>query len=212
MGNEIIISIIGLVGVLATALLSYAANRRERSRRVHAEKELEIQSEALDFARFMEDWDDTYRDLSDIFADTNIDRFMIFRAWNGLYSPRWATSVFQVRKGIQKPISYVHIELDTDYVGRLREVEARRPVNFMVADLPPSMIKSVYENEGVTAAAWSHIETTPGAIRGSSSITYCSFATHEGSISPHTYTRCLIFANRLKAVAERFRKEQRNGS
>lgn len=204
----VITSLIGVSGVMLTAGLAFATAWKERILRVEAQHELRMQSDSLDFSRFMTEWDDTYRDLSNILNETNIDRFMIFRAWNGHLEPRWTTSIFQVRKGLATPISYVHIELDVDYVERLREVSARRPVKFLVSSLPPSVLKGMYDAEGISAAMWAHIETSPVGKKLSSAVTYCTFATKEGDIDQSTYARCMLFVSRLKGVAESFRREE----
>jgi hypothetical protein len=135
--------------------------------------------------------------------NTSIDRIMIFRAWNGELSPKWTTALFQFRIGDQKPVSYVHFELDRDYVDRIRHIVERGSMLINVSDLPKSAIREVYEAEGVKHSAWFHVSTSTLEGTKAKSITYCSFATHsEEAFSPLELARARIFVGRLKGLSQ----------
>jgi hypothetical protein len=202
--GQVIAAIIGAIGVVIAAIIGYMSQRRTRRKLQQAESEVTLQRAAMDFAQFMEEWHETTHEIERLFKETNIDRFLILRAWNGSLDPRWTTAVFQMREGDQEVVSYVHYELDVDYVSRLREISLRNTMQFNVCDLPSdSDIKHIYENEGVTAAIWSHIDTRKVG-KDSSAITYCSFATHDGTIDEATAFRCKLIAGRLKGVSGGF--------
>ena len=203
MSDEVIVALVGLLGVVVTAWIGYESSKRHKIKAEQAEGEMEFQAAAMDFGAFMEEWDGTVKEIKRLFNETNIDRFIIFRAWNGSLVPRWTTAVFQLRESDQQVVSYVHFELDTDYVARLNEISVRKTMCFAVADLPPSAIRSVYEAEGITASFWAHLDTRNRG-KHSKAVTYCSFSTHEGVIDETTATRCGIIAGRLKGVAGTF--------
>lgn len=203
-GVKIIIAIIGLIGVVSTAYFGRTVNKKSEARANQAEREMKFQRAALDFGTFLSEWSDTHKDIEKLLSETEIDRFIILRAWNGHLEPRWTTAVFQMRLGNQEPVSYVHFELDTDYVNRLRNLTINGISHFKVDEIADSAIKRVYEAEGVNSSVWCHLisESTP---EGASVHTYCSFGTKEyDTISKETITKCRILAGRLKGVASAF--------
>ena len=209
MEPEVAVALIGLVGALATALLANARSKKKivmaNHGLVQAESELKLQQKALDFGAFIEEWAGTHQEILSFLQNTTLDRFMIFRAWNGKLAPRWTTAVFQMRLAEQEPVSYVHFELDVDYVSRLREVSIKNVMSFCVADLPPCEIKNVYMAEGVKHAIWAHIMSEDMHGADTVSHTYCSFATHVDSpVDQNLVTRCSILAGRLKGIAMSF--------
>ncbi len=208
MGEDTIVAIVAFAGVCVTAVLGYLSARNAKQKLRQAEDELRMQARGLDFSHFMQEWAGTYGDLMDLMHSTNVDRFMIFRAWNGSHSPRWTTAVFQLRIGNQMPMSYIHVDLDNHYVEMLREIGARRPTLLVTSEMPKCMLREVYEAEGVTSSYLEHIETANSGGSRSVAVTYCSFATHTGELSIQTVTRCRVIANRLRASALMFRDRE----
>ncbi|MDX1496951.1 MAG: hypothetical protein R3352_05300 [Salinisphaeraceae bacterium] len=207
MDPEVISALIGFAGVVVTALLARAKVKSSTRKLKQAESELTLQQQALDFGAFVEEWGETYQEIDRLMDSTTIDRFLILRAWNGHLSPRWTTAVFQMRKGMQMPVSYVHFELDTDYVSRLKEISVRNVIAFNVDEIPEdSAIRAVYEAEKVTAAVWVHImsEEVPGT--DTVAHTYASFATRAPEkINKDTVTKCSVVAGRLRGIASTFK-------
>ncbi len=200
--SEIIVATIALLGVLATAWFGYRSKMAEREA---AGRELKFQAAALDFGAFLSEWDGCHADLSRLMEETAIDRFLILRAWNGNLQPRWTTSVFQMRQGKQEPISYIHIDLDVDYVDRLKAAVQTGQMVMDVANSSASLIRDVYEAEGIRHAVWFHLETLDGG-NNTAAITYCSFATHQAEpLDSATITHCRRIASRLRGVAATFR-------
>ncbi len=201
---EVIVAIIGFLGILITAWVGYSKTEMEIAARKQAEQELCLQKAALDFSEFMFEWSDISQELNGLMRDTCIDRFLIMRAWNGRLDPKWTTAVFQYRQGNQKPVSYVHFELDSDYVNRLKSIYVGEPLKFKTDDLQKCSIKDIYVAEGVTASVWMHLETKDMPRTQCAAITYCSFSTHEGDIDDVTITKCKILTDRLKGMASFF--------
>lgn len=207
MTEGVIVAIISSLALVIVALVNSRKVKNTNHKLHQAESELKLQQKALDFGAFIEEWAGTHKDILHLLENSCIDRFLIFRAWNGMLAPRWTTAVFQVRLGEQEPVSYVHFELDTDYVSRLKEVSIMNVMAFEVEALPDCAIKRVYEAEGVKHAIWCHISSEE--ISGSDTVahTYCSFATHDPEqIEQTLITRCSILAGRLKGIALSFQE------
>lgn len=207
--TEVYVAIIGLVSTVATALVGRYQNRRSKHELLLAEQEMKLQIKALDLHEFITEWDSVGAELRSLLKETEIDRFMMLRAWNGYLEPRWTTAFYQMRTGEQDPVQYVHYELDKDYIDRLRRITGGLGRLYFTTDsLPQSGIKDIYKAEKVTAAYWHHLASKRLAgSRDSRAITYCSFATHEGEISAETRVRCDILAGRLKGLTLLFLEE-----
>ena len=204
MSTEIAVALITTLGGIVAGLIGLY-KVRQTTHSYQAETNSKLQQKALDFGAFMEEWSGTHDEILHLLENTCIDRFLIFRAWNGRLAPRWTTAVFQLRLGKQDPISYVHFELDVDYVSRLKEISIRNVVAFDVEDLQDCAIKRIYEAEGVKSAVWVHI--TSEAVEGTDTVahTYCSFATHsDEGIEQNLVTKCQILGGRLKGIALTF--------
>lgn len=200
----VISAMVTALGAVVVALISVWSKFQADRRKEQAELEMAFTKAALDFGQFVEEWGETHDELRKLLEETSVDRFLILRAWNGRFNPRWTTAVFQMRQGKQLPVSYVHIELDADYVSRLHEISARLTSYWLVDQMPDSEIKRIYQNEGVTAAMWALLDRRKGP-QNSQAVTYCSFATHDpGGISENDLTRCRILVGRIKGLANNF--------
>jgi len=200
--SEIIVALIGMFGVVGAAFLG-AKYKTGKEQLKQAEKELDFQQVALGFSEFVEEWASINAEIRHLMTTTMIDRFIIFRAWNGYLSPRFTTAVYQQRAEDQEVISYIHVDLDQDYQNRIRDMVNRNDINFDVNDLPQSMIKSVYMSEGVTASYWSHLHSFN--LKGSESraVVYCSFATHSDKpLTEATLTKCRLLSSRLRGIVQ----------
>lgn len=203
--GEIIIGVFGMVSVLSTSLLGYLRVKVEKRKTAQAEQEMRFQRAALKFPDFVEEWDEISKAIVDLMSSTCLDRFMILRAWNGHLEPRWTTAVYQIRDSAQEPVSYIHFELDDDYIIKLRELMKTQQIYIDTSNIDNSEIKSVYNVEGITAALWVHLSTYELVGTDSKAITYCSFATHsDARLDANTQTKCRMVASRLRGLAESF--------
>ncbi len=213
--TDIVVALLGLLGVIVTALFGYLSKikaekgqknaeegkKEAESNQRRAEKELILQRSGLDLTRFLSKWDKIQTSLKLLMEETHVDRFLILRAWNGAKTPKWTTAIFQYREGSQQPVSYIHFELDTDYVERLLHIH-QRPLSFKVDDIPESAIRRVYKAEGVKASLWVHLETAK-IDEDHAIMTYCSFATHEDKIIDETTAvRCELVANMIRSFLQ----------
>ena len=200
---DVAIAGIGALATIAVAIIGARATRKQKARAEQAEREIQFQSAALDFDGFFGEWKEIHDELQHLCDTTCIDRFLVLRAFNGKAVPRWVNAVFQYREGSQKPVSYIHVALDSDYIERLRRITSSGSIAFRVADIPDSLIKGIYESEEVKASAWFHIGTYDLEDTDTRMIAFCSFATHlDIEIPPDVLTRCRLIANRFQRIAD----------
>ena len=201
MSSDIIVALIGgasavLVGILGMIKIYYD---RKLAEVAHEEDACPL----VTFEDFLTEWADVNVALTNLFATTNIDRFVMLRAQNGLEDPKWTTAFFQMRMGDQEPFNYVHFELDDDYVTRLNDVKSKGFINFMTKDLPPCAIRDVYLMEKLKASAWFMLKKQLLDTEGRAAITYCSFSSHvDAKISQYDLMRCKLVADRIKGVLD----------
>ena len=205
--GQVIAALLGLIGVAITAGFGYAGIIKQRQWRIQAENELHLQAAALSFGDFIHEWEAIHEDLAQLMEETCIDRFLLLRAWNGEVDPRWTTAIWQVHQGVHKPVSYVHFELDLDYLMRLRQaIDIPGGVAFSTSEINgDSAIRAIYESEGVKSAAWFFLAKHVIPDRPGTALTYCSFASSQREqLLPETVVRCRLIADRLRGVADNF--------
>lgn len=201
--TEITVALISLVGVLATVARSNAKVKREKAKVAQAEDEIKFQKAAMGFGEFLTEWNEIQNEVNRLFKETKLERFIIFQAFNGKLTPRWTTGVIQLRKD-SAPISFVHVELDEDYIGRLLSIRSTRFATVKPTELGPCMIKDIYMAEGVTESLWAHIKTKQ-LDPNRTVYTYCSYATTDaGGMDETTMTMCKNLTGRLKSIALNF--------
>lgn len=205
--TAIVIASISAVGAVAAAAMTGFMRIRELGLRLEqAKQEISFQRDALDVTAFIGDWDGLMAELRSLMSDTSIDRFLILRAWNGHLEPRWTSAIFQLHKEDRQMLSYIHVELDDDYINRLRQITTAGPVVFTTETASESsLIRGIYETEGVQEAMWAHVESlsVPGAT--TKAVTYCSFATSKpGGLDAVARTRANLVVGRLKGLAHNF--------
>jgi hypothetical protein len=207
--SDVFIAMISAGAVLGAAVIPVILTgrkiSRERSRHFDEmaarDREMSCQAGALSFDGILSQWDEISRELEDLVMNTPVDRFLILRAWNGKDTPRWATAVYQYRKGNDAPVSYAHVNLDADYVGRLRSIRTGVPIVFSVSELDDSLTRSLYHSEGVKQSAWYHIgDSHPSSSPQSTSIMYCSFGSHSDlPLSENDLVKCHLLVGRVRA-------------
>jgi hypothetical protein len=146
-------------------------------------------------------WSYIEEDLKELMESSEIDRFLILRCWNGETTPEKTTAVYQYRLGNQERFEYISVDLDEDYRRRLNEMHSTSKHYVALKNLPESMIKSIYEAEGVWHSVWFPIQTSN--MPGMTSVihTYCSFASHSDEIiSKKTQQKCQNLAWKISDI------------
>lgn len=199
MTTEIITALIGTSGVFVTAILGYCAKRGESRRRARAEDALASVKATLDYGSFLSTFHDLDHEVDRLISETSIDRVLILNAWNGLEDPKWTTAVYQHHAPGQSGRSYIAVRLDPDYIQRLRTIKAGGRMWFKTEDLPPALVRQIYESEGVRSSVWYHLDSReiPNGKNGPTSCCYVSFSSQTGEIPPEDETRCTLIADRM---------------
>jgi hypothetical protein len=208
--TAITVAAIAAIGTIAAAATQGFLRIRELGLRLRqAENEIRFQRDALDITAFIGDWDGVMSEIKSLMQDTGIERFLILRAWNGYLEPRWTSAIFQLHREDTQMMSYIHVELDHDYVDRLRSITTAGPVIFTTADISErSLIRGIYETEGIQEAMWCHIESLSVPGTSTKAVTYCSFGARTlGAFDVRAITRANLVVGRLKGIAGNFRTE-----
>lgn len=186
------------IGVMFAAWIT----TRPKTKSNHEALEYEFKQRTMDFSSFLQDWPPLHQDIKALIDETCIDRFIIFRAFNGLHKPTHTTAVFEIR-AVESGFVYIRVPLDSDYTNRMERMETDKRITFQTSELPPSVIKDIYQAEGVKSSHWAYIETKDiPHKKGAKAVTYCSYSTHgDDPISPEVVTRCNLLVNRLQGVA-----------
>lgn len=194
--------ITGIVALLTTVAGIYAGVQKRRADKLQSE--VEAQDEALRLPQnieFLRKWNAFEQSVRDLLNSSEIDRFILFRCWNGYKDPKWTTAIYQIREEGQEWFNYILVPLDDDYRDRLKVMKEKGLLTMVVEELPPSMIRDVYMGEGVRESVWFHVMSTAPTERGSVAHTYFSAASHtEAKISDESKTKLQTLAWELAEV------------
>jgi hypothetical protein len=177
--NEILIGVSALITAITTAVATYwGIQSKNKDRQVRGLKKAAASYVPREL-QFLSHWGSFERKLKKILEETEVDRFILFRCWNGVDDPMWTTAIYQFREGGQEWFNYYLVPLDADYQKRIRNMKADGVHAVKVDDIPQSMIKTVYEGEGVCYSMWYHVCSDPSEGTDHVAHTYFSAATHE---------------------------------
>ena len=195
--------VVSIVGGLFAFIASRSRQVREGKEKVdQVERELQFKRDALGLAEFVEEWENLRAEVLRLIDETCIDRFILFRAWNGKYSPRWTTGIYQIRSSDQTVTPYISYEMDSDYQGRLIATMRNKSHFIDVGEIVESDVKAIYDAEGVKQSFWCHIINLALSGSDSRAIVYCSFATHsDEDIGGALRLRCSLLSSRFKGLA-----------
>lgn len=198
--TQIIIASIAAAPVILGAWWTFKVNiekiRLEKENKA-MQREMNVQRTALSgFGGLMLKFSVVEEEARRLCAQTSISRILILCAWNGDFSPKWTTAVWQhVEK--TTPVSYIHVGLDDDYVERLRQIEKNNSILFNTDDAPESLIKQIYESEDVSESLWVFLSAAETTDKKGRLITYMSFSSQGGIIDRVTRVKCELLANRI---------------
>ena len=131
-----------------------------------------------------------YATADHLFRATSADRVLLLYALNGHTNSRRATCVFEMHKHIDGDtnlrsygavLKYIDIEIDDHYRKLLHDIEANGSALFCTAYEKPSLLRDIYQQEGVQCAEICHIARH--AVDDKNDILlYLSVATHTADI------------------------------
>jgi hypothetical protein len=204
---EIVIAAIGAVPVIVGSVLAYRVSMYKQKlehENKSMKKEMDLVSTSLSsFGGILTEFAKVEAEIHELCRETGITRVMLLCAWNGVYSPKWTTAVWQYRKdfaedgSINRPIGYVHVGLDADYVERLVSIKRKGSMVFRTEDAPDSLIKKIYEVEGVTESLWVFLSSAGTPDGMGRLVTYMSFSTQGGEVDRTAMLKCELLAARL---------------
>ena len=169
--------------ICVTGFFAYLTAKHKAANKNLVE-ELAIKEQSLTLPKslaFLQRWNSFELEVKELIEEGEIDRFILFRCWNGYASPTWTTAFYQLRKDTQEWFTYVLVPLDRDYQDRLSDMKQNGVHLVRVDEAPPSLIKDVYEGEGVTNSVWVYVNSTTPTAMGSVAHTYFSAANHTGT-------------------------------
>ena len=163
-------------------------------------EEFDLQREALTYSLFPPGSQEVISDLSALFEDTQLDRFLLLKGWNGYQDMKFTNSVFQYRLGRQEVISYEAWKTDDHYNMFLKTAEKDGKCVLVVDQMPHCRLKDAYRMEGVKHSVIFFISRTPNRENPHRYlISYCSFATHEDSPIEHDVLyRCEMILGKIR--------------
>jgi hypothetical protein len=204
---EIAVATIGAIPLIVGSVLAYRSamyKQRVDHETKGIKRELNVVSTTLSsFGGMLMEFGQVEREIKELCAETEITRVLVLCAWNGIYTPKWTTAVWQYRQdfdcdgGINKPIGYVHVGLDGDYVDRLVQIKRKGSAMYETATAPNSLIKRIYESDEVIESLWVFLSSSETSSGDGKLITYMSFASQKGRISRSTQMKCELLAARL---------------
>lgn len=206
MWEAIALAVVTTIGTLVTIYFKHKLNRSELEQQ-RLISEMRFQEAGLSFEDYLYSFQSIDADIRTLFNETCFDRFLLLRAWNGFDNPKFTTAFFQIREDGQHPVSYVHFELDEDYIERLHYIKRHGFMLLKTENLPDSSIKRIYEMEGVKYSVWFYVSRKAllkpdGRETGSASVTYCSCATHlDQEPSEADIMKIRLIVDRIKVLA-----------
>lgn len=205
-GYAVAVAAIGAVPVIVGSVLAYKAAIQKQI--IEAEnkgmrKELDLVSTTLgSFGGILAEFSQVEQEIQELCANSEITRVVLLCAWNGKYTPKWTTSVWQYRTSyeqgrLSRPVGYVHVGLDSDYAARLVEIKRCGSSIYRTESSPDSLIKKIYEADGVVESLWVFLSSSETQRDDGRLITYMSFASQKGRIENSTRIKCELLAARL---------------
>jgi len=193
----IVATITGIFGILGIAYGKFKFNSLKDLNQQQSE-EIKFRSRALSVD--LGEWGLINSDIQSVLNETSIDRFFLLNAFNGFHDPRWTTGLYQVQKDNANLVSYIHFGIDAHYVSLLKKVRSEGTVEVLVDEIPESIIKAVYQTEGVLTSQWYYLLDT-SLDTGAVSITYCSFSSRTATeLTQAELDKCAVLVGKLKGA------------
>ena len=202
MDIEVLIALIGLGGLIwsTTVGLWYAQYNKHKLKLQKLKDEQCFEKQSINTLVNLQEWDTLNAKVQTFCAESGINRFLVLVCVNGLSDPKEVTAIYQYRVDTKDFRSYVNLPLDADYVARINQLKAHGSADITVSELPPSLIRDIYESEGVTHAYWYMIDTMESAVTDQVAYKYCSFATHGEAVSEETLQKISNIVGELKKI------------
>lgn len=183
---EIILSVIGTLGVVIPVILNYRLEIKKLKSKIAENgqelKEQKIKLTVLDRVLEITNFNLIKESVGRIFSETKADRFLILIAVNGCTKPRYVSVIFEEHKGDYKKLNaiarYSNIKIDEPYRQLLKVAENVGPVTVTTEIMEESYLRDFYELEGVNHSLIRHI-AREGIDNENDLVVFSSLATHK---------------------------------
>ena len=205
---DVLVAVATAIGVIGAAY--YARGKIITTKKDLKKAKEEIEQHKHDneqirqhFAKLLVITGRTIFEIDNLVKETEIDRFLMLTAINGMKKIKKTTAYFQRREEGQKEYKYEDVKIDDNYRSLLKITIEVGYTYFLVSDLPhDALIKRIYEMEGVKASMWILIDINYNDD-GTVAVTYASLSTHkDGGICEETKTRILVSRDMIAATAK----------
>lgn len=202
---ELMTSVVALAGIVITTFGAVTVARMKKRQAVIEKEnrqyktEIRYRSDVLSLKMEAADWNRLQNAVQRLLERTPIDRFLILNAYNGENDPKWTTTIHKIVSGQFRVVDYFNFEIDGHYVDVLHKVRSGEEVLLDAAHLGDSILKRVYQSEGVKQSLWFMIREKRMSDSKTVSISYCSFSTHgDEKIDADTILDCRRIVGMLR--------------
>jgi hypothetical protein len=130
---------------------------KEKLETEHNAIKYDVVTQLLKFSQYQKIYDAVIKMMN----ESNVDRFLIFVAVNGKTELRKVTCIFQKYKhdntNVDAVSVYKGLKVDNVYVNYLYDTERKGSITLETEKIEPSLIKDIYETEGVKWSNWKFI-------------------------------------------------------
>lgn len=175
---------------------------QEKDLRLRMQEEMAARRAALSYSQLAEHWEVMRQRIKETMGRSNIDRFMLFRAFNGKYDPQSTTAVIQLRADDSMMDCYIDYPIDDNYRDNLEFIRKNKKRRLRLSDFPlESEMHRVYAREGVEDSIWLYL-CDYELPNGCWAIEYISVATHEaGGLTEDDLVLAEMFVGSMRKFA-----------
>lgn len=184
-GTITVAAIAGAVAVYQTISNNKLAKRnkeldielaKQKIESEHSIIKYDIITNLLKFSQYQKIYDAVIK----MMENSKVDRFLVFIAVNGKTELSNVTCIFQKYKGDKAELDaiavYRGLKVDDHYIKLLKKTELEGTITVNLGDLETSLIKDIYEGEGVKYSRWKFI-CRVNIDEKNDVIAYCSAST-----------------------------------
>ena len=178
--------IIAGMGSAVTLLLGLLVHYREIKKLTKSKneeiKEHQLKADVLDRVLDFASFNEIKTAVDELFKTTRADRFLILIAINGKVDFNMVSVIFEQHKigkyQINAIARYKTLNIDPAYKKMLKEAELYGIVETVTSELPPSLLKDIYEIEDISASHVRHLSRIH-VDESNDVLVYSSLATHD---------------------------------
>jgi mannitol-specific phosphotransferase system IIBC component len=193
MDSELLGVIVGALVTFTLALIKYKSDKKkidleienlqlENRKLKNENNDVKVKLQFLDRVLDLPFINDLSNAVDKIFEETKADRFLVLIAKNGKEDFNIVNVVFEQHKDKNYRINaiarYRNVHIDHPYKQMLKETEFRGVVELETATMPRCILKSFYENEGITHSKVRHLARKP-IDNDNDFLVYSSLSTHD---------------------------------